>query len=185
MAAITIRDSEGCAPDPFLLWDSLWFPNAGEADWALATVEESFNRGGLRARSAIASAVILALFTDARVPADHPLAYLADGDPRGWWGDGIDLRAERGEAQLGSLLWLLERAPLTVQGQPISLWAERMALDALLPLHKQGAVVRIETQAVADEGKSRLELTVQLYGRDGASVYDRKFDLLWQQSASP
>jgi hypothetical protein len=37
--------------------------------------------------------------------------------------------------------------------------------------------------AVANEIAGRLELSVALYGRDGAVIYDRKFDVLWNQVA--
>ena len=43
--------------------------------------------------------------------------------------------------------------------------------------------MRIEAEATANEIQNRLELVVRLYGRDGAKVYDRKFDVLWNQVA--
>lgn len=175
---IIIRAAEGCDPDPFLLWDSVWSPRAGMADWAMAEADETLNRGGLSAKRALATAVVLCLFTDKRVPQDHYLAYLADGDPRGWWGDGVDVRDDIGEGQLGSLLWLLERAPLTDE---IGRFAEAEALTALAPLQSQGAVSRIEADASVFELASRLELVVRLYGRDGAKVYDQRFDFVWRQ----
>ena len=182
MKEVVIRANEACtAADPFLLWDSVWDPAKGFADWRLAVAGEVGNAGGLSAVAAIETAVTLALFTDRRAPLDHPLSYLADGDVRGWWGDAVDVQADRGEAALGSWLWLLERAPLTVAGQPVTRWAETFALDALAPLQTVGAVVRIDVSAVANETANRLELTVRLYGRDNALAYDRKFDLLWTQ----
>lgn len=182
MTDILIRSQEGCDPEAFLLWDSLWSPADGEADWALAGPEETLNVGGLAARRALETAVILALFTDRRVPDEHPLAYLADGDPRGWWGDGVDVRSEDGEEPLGSLLWLLERAPLTLPGgTPIALWARQFALDALAPLLRKGAVVRIDCEVAVNALQSRLELAVQMYGHDAGKQYDRKFDLAWRQ----
>lgn len=174
---ILIRSNEGCQPDPFLLWDSTWNPTEGHADWSLAK-GETLNVGGLAAKAALDTAVILCLFSDARLPPAHPLAFLADGDPRGWWGDGIDVRTDLGETPLGSLLWLLERAPLT---DKMATWARQLATEALAPLLAQDAVVRIDCAAAANAAASRIELTVNLFGRDGAKVYDRKFDLLWTQ----
>lgn len=179
MAAIRVRIAEGDQPQPLLLWDSIWNPDLGFADWALAEPDETQNRGGLRAKAALATAVVDALFTDVRCPDDHPLRYLAGDDLRGWWGDGIDVRTDLGEAPLGSLLWLLERAPLTFE--IVSLWAPRLAEDALAPLLAQGAVVRIETEAIGDELRSRLDLFVRLYGRDGQKIYDQRFDAVWSQ----
>jgi phage gp46-like protein len=181
MADVVIRAAEGCAADTNVLWDSVWMPDLGFADWALADPDETQNRGGLRAKAAIETAVVLALFTDKRVDPDHPLYFLADGDARGWWGDGIDVRADLNEVPLGSHLWLLERAPLTILGLPATQWAEQFALEALATLRDQGAVVRIDAQATMNAIEGRLELAVGLYGRDGSLVYDRKFDVLWNQ----
>jgi phage gp46-like protein len=175
MVDVVIRAAEGCDPDPFLLWNATWSSADGIADWRLA------GSGGLAADAALATAVVLCLFTDKRVPPDHPVAYLTDGDPRGWWGDGVDVRADLDETELGSWLWLLERAPLTFLQQSGARWAEQFARDALAPLIGQNAVSRIDASATVDEIANRLELSVQLYGRDGASAYDRKFELVWKQ----
>lgn len=181
MIEAQLRKSEGCAPDPFLNWDSIWSPGATAADWRLADADEAQNVGGLRAKDALHTAVVLALFTDRRVEADHPLFWLADGDPQGWWGDSVDVDAAAQETALGSLLWLLARSPMTIAGQSVADWAKHFAEEALAPLLAQGACVRIEVLAEAIEAAGRLYLTVRLYGRDGSNVYDRKFDLVWQQ----
>ncbi len=180
---VTIRAAEGCTADENALWDSVWNVGEGVADWALAGPDERTNRGGLRSRAAIETAVILALFTDKRIDPDHPLFYLADGDRRGYFGDGIDVRLDLNEAALGSHLWLLERAPLTIRNISAARWAEQFATEALMTLQTQGVVVRMEIAATANELQSRLELVVRLYGRDGLLAYDRKFDVLWNQVA--
>jgi phage gp46-like protein len=177
---VTIRTDEGCAPEPNLLWDTVWNAEVGAGDWALAK-DEPLNRGGLAARQAIHTAVVLALFTDRRCPPDHPLARFADGDLRGWWGDGIDVRDDLGEQPLGSLLWLLERASLLTDTER---WAESFAIEALQPLIDQGAAVRAKAKASADRARNRLNLDIVLIGRDGARVYDRRFDVLWRQTAA-
>lgn len=183
MPDVLIRENEGCAPDSNLLWDSVWFPTDGVADWRLAGTDETLNRGGFAARAGLQTAAILCLFTDKRCPADHPLAFLMDGDPRGWWGDGIDVRTDLGETEMGSLLWLLERAPLTIRGQSVTVWAEQLAFDALSPLLAQQAVVRIDTAAVANEIANRLELTVNMFGENGTQIFAQQFELLWRQVA--
>lgn len=180
MAVVQITEAV-CAPEGFSLWDSVWSPADGFADWKIASAAEIGNAGGLQSQNAIATAVTLALFTDRRLPADHPLAYLADRDARGWWGDGVEINADDGEDALGSLLWLLERAPLTVSGISIATWAEQFAREALAPIVRQGAAVRVDAAATVYEIGNRLELVVSLYGRDGNKVFDRKFDLLWNQ----
>ena len=105
--AFSIRSNEGCAPQPILTWDTVWDAQSGFADWAYADRSEASNRGGLQAQAALQTAVILCLFTDRYCPPDHPLAFLLEGDdPRGWWGDGVDVARDQGEAPLGSLLLL-------------------------------------------------------------------------------
>lgn len=183
MVDVVIRAAEGCDPDPFLLWDSHWSPADGLADWRLAGADEPLNRGGLAAHGALATSIVLALFTDKRCPPDHPLAFLADGDPRGWWGDGVDVRGDLDETSLGSLLWLFERAPLTIAGTSAARWAEAFTRDALTPLITQGAAVRVDVEASVNEIANRLELLVQVYGNDGTRAFDQRFELVWKQQA--
>lgn len=184
---IIMRVNEGCGEQPMLLWDSLWAAEEGAADWALADAAEPLNRGGLRALQPIETAAVLCLFSDRRAPeelregAPGPAGFpprLDDGDPRGWWGDGIDVRTEDGEAELGSHLWLLERAPLTEETARL---AALYAQEALQPLLVQQLCARVETAAVVNEIEGRLELTVDLYGRDGALIYSRRFDVYWRR----
>jgi hypothetical protein len=92
MASLRVRIAEGADQQPTLLWDSIWQPWKGQSDWAIADADEPQNRGGLRAKGALHTAIILSLFTDKRIKPDHPLFYLVeDGDPRGWFGDGEDI----------------------------------------------------------------------------------------------
>lgn len=180
---VVIRVAEGCADETTVLWDSVWDSERGFADWALADPDETANRGGLRAKAAIDTAVVLLLFTDRRVEPTHPLYWLADGEQRGYFGDGIDVRDDLQEGPLGSHLWLLERAPLTIAGLSAAQWAQQFATDALSTLVDQGVAVRIDVSATADERNGRLDLVVDLYGRDGARIYNRNFDVLWKQVA--
>ncbi len=176
---VVIRVAEGCAEEFNLLWDTVWDSKRGVGDWRPAESDEINNRGGLRAKAAIETAVILALFTDKRIAPDHPLYFLADGEQGGYWGDGVPLEDDHP----GSWLWLLERAPLTILGLPASHYAEQFAIEALAPLKDQGVCVRIDVSATQYPTEGRLELSVALYGRDGALVYNRNFDVLWNQVA--
>lgn len=176
--AYQLRSNDGCAPQPVLTWDSVWDPASGTADWAYAGAAENDNIGGLQAQHAIETAVILSLFTDRRCPDGHPLAWLIeDGDLRGWWGDGVDLRDDLGETPTGSLLWLLTRATATPANAN---WARLFALEALQPMIDGREVARVDVQTELPS-PGRLYLAVQIYGRDGARVYDRRFDDIWAQ----
>jgi phage gp46-like protein len=189
MPEYLIRADEGCLPDPFLLPDSVHVDIEGGTDfvcdWALAKPpNDTLNVGGLQATNELGTAVYLLLFSDVFCPPDHPLAFLADGDNRGWWGDGVDVRADLDEKPLGSLLWLLERAPLVVAGTPIEQWAETFAAEALSVLQMQGAVAEIDCSAVANTIAERVDLSVELYGSDGSVVFSNQFELAWRQIAT-
>lgn len=183
MPDIDVRINEGCLPQPTLLWDTVWDPATGIGDWGPAGPGETLNRGGLRAQRALETAVILCLFTDRACPPDHPLVQFADADLRGWWGDGVDIRVDIGETSLGSLLWLLERSYIDPVATPR--WAVSMAIDALSPLVNQKVVVDVRAQAYVATNPNRLDLAVQLYGREGVRVFDRRFDDIWAQQQMP
>lgn len=180
--ALKVRIDEGEQQQPTLFWDSRWEPWRGQADWAIADATETQNRGGLSAKQALHTAVIISLFTDKRIQKEHPLFYLVeDGDQRGWHGDGVDVRADLGEDEMGSLLWIFERAHLN---EEIRRWVEIIATEALAPLIKQGIAVRIDVQAEAQFAINRVNLGVQIYGRDGSMTYDYQFEDIWAQTAN-
>lgn len=181
MAFLRTRVNEGAEAQPELLWDTVWDPWRGGGDWALAGPNEIANVGGLRSTQAIATAVIISLFTDRRVPDNHPLRkYIAtDADPRGWWGDGEDIRIDQSEGELGSLLWVFERAVLTDE---IGKWVEAVAVEALAPLVAQGAAARIDAQATVQSAINRCDLEIQIFAKDRTRIYQAKFEDLWRQT---
>ena len=179
MATPRFRINEGRDPQPQLLWDSIWDATRGFAEWALAAVAETFNRGGLAATRALETAIVIQLFTDKRMPVDHPLRKYVDGDDlRGWWGDGVDVRTDLGESEMGSLLWVLGRAPLTEETRR---WAETLAKDALQALIRQRIAARIDVTAIAEPAIGRLDLLIRVYRSDGSLAVDRRFDDIWNQ----
>lgn len=145
------------------------------ADFAPAEAGEIANRGGLRAREALVTAVIICLGTDARVRPDE----LRDGDNnRGWPGDSFDLDEAAGEAPIGSRLWLLRRR--TVDDAVVPRLAEDYAIEALAPLIRQGAAAKATAEATADPANNALRLAVTLTDRDGAVIVAQQFRVLWQ-----
>jgi len=181
--ALTVRIDEGEQPQPTLFWDSRWEPWRGQADWAIADANETQNRGGLSAQQALHTAFVLCLFTDKRISKDHPLFHLVeDGDQRGWFGDGVDVREDLFEEEMGSLLWIFERSYLNDE---IVRYVELFAIEATNCLIKQGACARIEVQAERRPAPGDgVNLSLQAYGRDGTKLYDYKFEDIWRQTAN-
>lgn len=157
-------------------WDTVWSNEFGEGDWALADpLGSAGGRGGLKADAGLATAIILALFTDKRAPES---AVLDDGDRRGWFGDRVDVRADLGETDLGSWIWLYERSALT---EDLPQRIQDAAIDALEPIRLQGAVTRFDVTVEMFREEERVDLTVEAFSQDGSSVFKQRFALLWDQ----
>lgn len=160
------------AAEPMLSPDLVWDGMMG--DLALADPSEASNRGGLRARAQLETAVLICLMTDARVAPEE----LRDGDVnRGWPGDGFDIDASAGEAAIGSKLWLLMRS--TVDAVETAQRAEDYAVAALQTLIDQGAAASVTARAEADPARNRLELAITLTDRAGTVLVARKYRVLW------
>lgn len=181
--AVTVRIDEGEQDQPTLFWDSVWQPWQGQADWQIAGADETQNRGGLRARAALHTAFVLCLFTDKRIPTDHPLYHLIeDGDQRGWFGDGVDVRDDLHEDEMGSHLWIFERSYLTDE---IVRLVELYALEATACLINQGVCARIDAQATRRPAPGDgVNLAMQAYAQDGTKIYDFQFADIWRQTAN-
>lgn len=159
--------------EPLFSPDTVW--NGVSGDWALAGAADNANPYGLRARQALATAVLLCLMTDARVEPDE----LPPGaDNRGWPGDSFDLREDLGERPIGSKLWLLRRS---VANEATALRAEDYARAALVPLIEQGTVSSSEVTGTARPTERRIDLDIVLKDRSGGIVFDRRFGVLWEQ----
>lgn len=158
--------------DPYRIPD-LILGRYGAADLVLTSLLHPDNPGDFECGQGLRTQVIICLLTDARVEASE----LRPGDEnRGWIGDTFDCMA--GETPIGSKLWLLRRSSLY---DGIEAYAELYARQALQPLIDQGAAVRVVVAATADRTANSLTLDVSLYGRNGAQVYQDKFELLWRQ----
>lgn len=168
MRIIPIASGEPASLAPDILFDGIM------GDFALAGAAETANRGGLRAREALKTAVIICLLSDARADVSE----LRDGDEnKGWPGDTFDLAA--GEAPIGSKLWLLRRRALDAVETPRL--AEDYALLSLQALIDQGAAAMATAAAKADMATNRLDLAVTLTDRDGAVLVAQNFRVLWDE----
>jgi phage gp46-like protein len=116
-------------------------------------------------------AVLISLFTWRRANADDTLP-----DPKGfrmgWWGDSYPAVAND---RIGSRLWLLARAKLTLTTVQR---AQDYAEEALQWLIDDGVAARIAVRAER-QGLSTLALQCTLYAADGTANAVLRFDNLW------
>lgn len=157
-------------------WDTIWNPEHSEGDWAIADAGgKAGTQGGLASTAGLATAIILALFSDKRAP-DH--AVLDGTDRGGWVGDRIDVRADLGETDLGSWIWLYEREKLTAD---LPQKVRDAAIDGLEPIRRQGAVARFDVAVEMYPEDDMLDLLVDAFSQDGSRIYAQRFSLLWNQ----
>lgn len=164
---IPLDEADEIYRSPDLGWDGFI------GDLLLNDLNHASAPGDLRAEQGLATQVLILLMTDRRVEESE---LRDDEQNRGWLGDSFD-RLD-GEDILGSRLWLLRRRSIY---DGIEVDAQDYAREALQPLVTQGAVARIDVTAIANRAENRLDLDIALYGRDGETVFNQKFGLLWRQ----
>lgn len=186
---LRFRDTESCDPVISHYWDSVMVnrmdASGGYADWVLADPinngDPSEQGGGLRARMGLHTAILICLFTDKRLPEGME-SPAGDADPRGWWGDSVKLDDEPDNAEMGSLLWTLERGTLS---EEVAKLARDYADEALQVLVDQGAVAVFEIETEIDQINGFLGLIVRAFSQAGVLVYDQKFQALWDETRNP
>jgi len=159
-----------CTDSPLLLWGTSWNAALNTFDWTISGTS-------LKADDQLYNAIMLCLFTDKRARDDYPLPS-AEDDPRGWWGNNINIDSNNGEQELGSYLWIYERSAMTdanLKG------IEDAVNDALLPLTATGMVARYDSQVAWDKPKGSVCIGVQVYSQDGAKAFDQRFTRVWTQ----
>jgi len=111
------------------------------------------------------SAILVSLFTDARVPEDTEIPGGLGSDRRGWW---ADLDRRRG---IGSLVWLGERAKITAETMETIRAAASAALDWLVA----DAIAETVNVAVSRYGtSSTIVLEIEI-SRGSASRHGRRW----------
>lgn len=153
---------------PDLIWQNdLTVGRFGFADFELASVDEPQNAGGLAAYRPFDTAVILCLMCDKRRPVDVP-DHSGTGERRGWYGDTFDINEQEGEGELGSLLWTLERAPIS---DDTGITAVAFCHDALQTLVKQGLCDHFDISYTLDPPNGALILKVTAYATGRGYFY--------------
>ena len=134
----------------------------------------------LESESGLETAVIISLFTDRRARDDDELPDPNNSDKRGWWGD---LVAEVADDQIGSRLWLLERAKTT---ENVLVKAKEYAEESLSWMIEDGVakeiVVEAERQGI--EGNDRLALLIKIFQSNEAGEIALKFNTKWEAQVS-
>ncbi len=123
--------------------------------------------GQLDEREELATAVRVALGTDALADADEVLPDPDSNDRRGWWGN-LDAEAIWDGWPIGCKNWLLTRAKITdapsIEGSTLYR-AEQYTQSALQPFINKRIASRIDVQAVRI-GLDRIDVDVVIYRDD-------------------
>lgn len=158
-----------------------WDPDRFAADLALVG-------GALATDDGLRSAILIALFSDARAP---DVAELPEpgGERRGWWGDALapnplNSLVARDDPRnfIGSLLWLLRRSKIT---QAVLQRARQHAAEALDWIVRDGIASAIDVEVEAQppapgEAPQRLAIGVALTRPGGPDR--QRFDFVWEAS---
>lgn len=129
----------------------------------------------LVADKGLESAVMISLFTDRRARDDDILPDHGSDDRRGWFGDLVNPEVE--EDQIGSRLWLLERAKTTQNNiNRCKLFVE----EALQWMVEDGIAAKIEGEAErqGQPGSDILAFSAKIFKSDGTFETFR-FDANW------
>ena len=128
--------------------------------------------GDLEREPGLGTAVFMSLFTDRRARDDDPLD--DKDDKRGWWGDQTSTYIDD---EIGSRLWLLDRAKTTTENYRL---ARIYIEEALQWLISDGVAAKVETEIerAGVPGNDRLYFKVKIYKIDG-NVEAYKFEDCW------
>lgn len=141
-------------------------------DNSLAIGDLSLLNGDLEREEGLETAVLISLYTDARVSEDDNPD--DPNDLRGWVGD---LLPERNDV-IGSKLWLLDRSKAT---QDNANKAKEYAKQALQWMIDDGvaSVVDVSSSIVGYEETKKLVLDIAIY-KNNDKILGIKFDDLWE-----
>lgn len=140
--------------------------------------------GDLDARNDLATAMTVALCTDARAEPDDVLPTPGDDDRRGWWAD-LDAAAIWDGWPIGSRLWLLSRTAIAGPGAQrgaTTVQIEDYIREALQPFLDRQIATGLDV-AVARVGLDRIEAAVTLIRGPGDAI-ELRFADLWRGIAT-
>lgn len=129
----------------------------------------------------LASAILVALNTDALADASDALPDPRDSDRRGWWGD-LDASKIWGGWNIGSKLWLLTRAKIVDSGAregATLVRVETYIRAALQPFIDRGIFSRLAI-TVTQLSEKRISATIIVY-RGPKPAIQLQYQPLWQE----
>ena len=161
-------------PDIRLVQNTV-FPGEGvvQIDWSL------LSDGTLDDTQALATAIIVALGTDALADVDDALPDPDSTDRRGWWGDYQAQEIWDGWP-IGSKLWLLQRAKIDGPGSrngATTVRVEQYISEAIQPFidRRIGSQFTVEATRV---GLEQIDALVRIY-RGPILEIELRYALLW------
>jgi phage gp46-like protein len=163
-------------PDIRLVQSAI-FPNhpsySVACDWFL------LDDGTLDETQALATAVIVALGTDALASPEEVLPDPDSTDRAGWWGN-LDAAELWGGWDIGSKLWLLKRAkiapPEALEGSTLQR-VDQYIREAIQPFLDRRIASRMEV-FVARTGRDRIGAVIRLY-RGPTIEIELRYQILW------
>jgi phage gp46-like protein len=163
-------------PDPRVLVIRVPDPIASYLDWVLLP------NGLLDDTQALATAVTVALGTDARADANDALPDFSD-DLRGWWGD-LDADELYGGWPIGSRLWLMTRAKITDErareGATVGR-IDRYIREALDPFVENGIATSYTVAVTRDTSdRNKIVAEIVIY-RGPKSAIALRYQSLWDE----
>ena len=137
--------------------------------------------GTLSEEQEIATAVRVAIATDALADLNEPLPDLDSEDRRGWWAD-LDAQEIWGGWPIGSKNWLLMRAKisdkLSWEGDTV-VRAKAYNRAALQPFIDRRICSRIDVEAVR-VGRQEIDVHIEMY-RGPRRLIELRYQYLWDQ----
>jgi phage gp46-like protein len=135
-------------------------------DEDLGEFDIAFEDNDLVTHGGLETMVIISLYSDKRAPDGATLPDPLNTDRRGWWGDET---AEKENDEIGSLLWLLNRAKTTEQNLLAAKTYVEEALQWMID-EDIAAKINVITERGGVVGNDRLEIKVEIIRRDGEKI---------------